>query len=120
MPVKMKPTSVIKLNLGLGPDGPVQRFYQETCYKAMDEFVPKSLGTEGGNLRETVDLSDPQYIVYEMPYAEYQYYGIRKDGTRKVRNYSTPGTGPYWDKQMMSVKKQDIISAVQDRIKRGG
>ena len=117
MPVKLKPTSEIKTRLGLNPNGKVQRFFQNTCYKHMDKYVP--LG-DTGNLRTIVDLSNPQYIVYESPYAEYQYYGVRKDGTRVVKNYTTPGTGPYWDKRMVSAEMQDILKEVQDFIKRGG
>ena len=111
MPVKMKPTSVIKVRLGLEPNGRVQKFFQNTCYKHMDKYVPK----RDGNLREQVDLSDPNYIVYEMPYAHAQYVGKT---TGEVRNYTTPGTGPYWDKRMVSAEIQDVVKEVQDYIGR--
>lgn len=116
MPVKLKPTSEIIVQLGLNPNGKTQRFLQETCYKKMDKYVP----LRDGDLRTVVDLSDPQYIVYEMPYAEYQYYGVRKDGTRAVKNYTTPGTGTYWDKRMVSAEIQDVIKEVETYMKRGG
>lgn len=116
MPVKLNPTSVIKARLGIEPNGKIQRFFQNTCYKAMDRFVPM----DKGELRSTVDLSNPNYIVYEMPYARYQYYGIREDGSHKVVNYTTPGTGPYWDRVMWSAKGQDIVKQVQDKLERGG
>ena len=120
MPLIMKPASEIKMELGIEPNGRIQKFFQETCYKAMDRYVPRSAGSDGGSLREIVDLSDPNYIVYQVPYARYQYYGIRDDGTHKVRNYTTPGTGPYWDKRMWDARGVDIINAVQDEILRGG
>jgi len=113
MPVKLKPTSVIKAKLGINPDGRVQKFFQSTCYKHMNKYVPK----RHGDLRETVDLSNPQYIVYEMPYAEPQYYGIIK-GT-PIQNYTTPGTGPYWDKRMVSAEINIVTKEVQEFIKRG-
>lgn len=116
MPVKVKPTSVIITKLGLEPDGSVMRFFQDTCYKAMDKFVPK----DKGNLRTIVDLSNPSYIVYESPYARYQYYGIRDDGTHEVQYYTTDGTGTYWDKKMWSARKSDIIRQVQNKVNRGG
>lgn len=116
MPFKMKPTSEIILNLGLEPNGKVQRFFQNTCYKHMDKYVP----LKDNNLRTIVDMSDPNYIVYEMPYAEYQYRGMRKDGTRVVKKYTTPGTGPYWDKRMVSAEMQVVEKEVQDFIKHGG
>ena len=110
MPVIMKPTSEIKARLGLEPNGRVQKFFQNACYRYMDKYVPM----DQGDLRTIVDLSDPNYIVYEMPYARYQYYGMREDGSHVVRNYTTPGTGPYWDKRMVSAEMNDLVKEVQD------
>ena len=115
MPVKMQPTSKIISRLGIEPNGKVQKFYTNTCYKYMDKYVPM----DEGNLRTVVDIQ-PNSITYESPYAKYQYYGIRKDGTHKVVNYTTPGTGTYWDKRMVSAEMQDVVKEVQDYINRGG
>ena len=115
MPVKMKPTSVIKARLGLEPNGRVQKFFTNTCYKHMDKYVPM----DEGNLRTNVSLTSDT-ITYESPYARYQYYGIREDGTRPVQNYTTPGTGPYWDKRMVSAEMLDVVKEVQDFVNRGG
>lgn len=111
MPVKMQPTSVIKARLGLEPNGRVQRFFTNTCYKHMDKYVPK----DEGNLRTIVDIQ-PDSITYESPYARYQYYGVREDGTHVVKNYTTPGTGPYWDKRMVSAEMQDVVKEVQNYV----
>ena len=111
MPVKLKPTSVIKARLGLEPNGRVQKFFTNTCYKHMDKYVPQ----DNGDLRTIVDIQ-PDSITYESNYARYQYYGVREDGTHVVRNYTTPGTGPYWDKRMVSAEMQDVVKEVQDYI----
>lgn len=111
MPVKLKPTSQIKARLGIEPNGRVQKFFTNTCYKHMDKYVPK----REGNLRTIVDI-DADRITYESPYARYQYRGMREDGSRPVRNYTTPGTGPYWDKRMVSAEMQDVVKEVQDYI----
>lgn len=111
MPVKLQPTSVIKARLGIEPNGRVQRYLTNTCYKHMDKYVPK----DEGNLRTVVDIQ-PNSITYESPYARYQYYGIREDGTHQVQNYTTPGTGPYWDKRMVSAEMQDVVREVQNYI----
>jgi len=113
MPVRLKPTSVIKANLGIEPNGRVQQFFTNTCYKYMDKYVPK----DNGDLRTIVTIL-PSSITYEMPYARYQYYGIREDGTHKVQNYTTAGTGTYWDKRMVSAEMQDVVREVQDYIRR--
>ena len=115
MPVKLKPTSVIKARLGLEPNGRVQKFFTNTCYKHMDKYVPQ----DNGDLRTIVDIQSDS-ITYEMPYAHYQYIGMREDGTHIVQNYTTPGTGPYWDKRMVSAEMQDVVKEVQNYVNRGG
>lgn len=115
MPVKMQPTSVIKTNLGIEPNGKVQKFFTNTCYRYMDKYVPK----DNGILRENVTI-DSNSITYEQEYASYQYYGERKDGSHKVTNYTTPGTGPYWDKRMVSADMQNVVAEVQNFINKGG
>lgn len=119
MPVKMQPTSVIKARLGLEPNGRVQKFFTNACYKHMDKYVPMSDLESKGNLRTIVDIQ-PTYIVYESPYAHYQYKGVREDGTHQVQHYTTPGTGPYWDKRMVSAEIQDVVKEVQDYVNHGG
>ena len=111
MPVKLKPTSTIKARLGIEPNGRVQKFFTNTCYKHMDKYVPK----DEGNLRTIVDV-ESKSITYEMPYAHYQYIGMKEDGTHVIKNYTTPGTGPYWDKRMWSAEKQDVVKEVQKYI----
>lgn len=113
MPVKLQPTSVIKARLGIDPNGRVQQYFTNTCYKHMDKYVPM----DNGDLRTVVEIGN-NYIKYEMPYARYQYYGVREDGTHKVQNYTTPGTGTYWDKRMVSAEMQDVVEEVQDYIRR--
>lgn len=111
MPVKLKPTSEIKARLGIEPNGRVQKFFTNTCYRHMNKYVPM----DEGNLRTNVSI-DSNSITYESPYARYQYYGMRDDGTHQVQNYTTPGTGTYWDKRMVSAEMQDIVKEVQDYV----
>lgn len=113
MPVKMQPTSVIKANLGIEPNGKVQKFFTNTCYRYMDKYVPK----DNGLLREIVTI-DSNSITYEQEYAHAQYIGEVND--KPVVNYTTPGTGPYWDERMKSADMQNVVAEVQDFIDRGG
>lgn len=115
MSLKLKPASVIKANLGLEPNGRVQQFFTNSCYKHMDKYVPM----DTGDLRTIVDIQ-PNSITYEMPYASYQYYGVREDGTHQVQNYTTPLTCPYWDLQMWSAEGEDVEKEVQNYFNRGG
>ena len=139
MPVKLKPTSEIKARLGLEPNGRVQKFFTNTCYKHMDKYVPY----RDGNLRTIVDVK-PDSITYESPYAHYQYEGKKyvmdngksayyspdygfwsKKGEKKHDSgekliYHTSGTGHHWDERMKSAEMQDVVKEVQDYINRGG
>lgn len=114
--VRIHDLDTVKKRLGIDVNGRVQRYFQNECYKYMDKYVPY----REGNLRKNVDLGDPTKIVYNMKYAEYQYYGQRKDGTHVVTNYTTAGTGKYWDRRMMSAEGQDLVNKVQKYINRGG
>ena len=116
MSVKMKPTSVIKVRLGIQQGGPVHAFLTDACYRYMDKYVPYSGDTGRLHLKENVSITTDT-ITYEMPYAHAQYVGYTKG---PVVNYTTPGTGPYWDKRMWSAEGQDVIQEVQDYINRGG
>ena len=110
MPVKLNPTSQIKARLGIEPNGKVQKFFTNECAKAMDKYIPK----DEGNLRIIKDIRSDS-ITYESPYAKYQYYGVREDGTHQVKNYTTPGTGPFWDKRMISAEMDDVVKRIQDK-----
>ncbi len=115
MPVKLKSVSSISARLGIDSDGRVIKFLTQTCAKHIDKYVPY----REGNLA-SYKISD-NLIKYEQPYAKYQYYGISKYG--KPLHYSTdkhPLANNYWDKRMVSAEMQDVISEVQDYIKRGG
>ena len=70
-----------------------------------------------GHLRDTVDKG-ADYITYEMPYAHAQYIGEVHGSP--VRNYTTPGTGSYWDKRMVSAEMQDVVKEVQDEVRKHG
>ncbi len=137
MPVKLKPTREIIADLGLEPNGEVQKLFTTTCAKAMDKFVPY----EEGTLRQYKIIGD--LIIYDQPYARYMYYGKKmvmsngksafyspeygfwsKKGMPKTLTnddlvYHTPGTGPYWDKRMWSVKREDILKTIKSKIRRG-
>lgn len=115
MPVKMQPTSVIVANLGLEPNGKVQKYFTERCYTYMDKYVPK----DNGLLREIVTLTSNS-ITYEQPYAHAQYIGEINGHPINPENYTTPGTGPYWDKRMVSVDMPTIVKEVQDYVNKGG
>jgi len=113
--LKMEPDGVIMANLGIEPNGRVQRFFTNTCARHMDKYVPYDTGT----LASTVEVGSDT-ITYDQPYAKVVYYGIRNG---KPLNYSTdkhPLACSYWDRQMVSAEMQDIVKEVQDYARMGG
>lgn len=79
----LKPISEIKADLGIEPNGKVQKYFTERCYQHMDKYVPKDTGV----LRETV-VKGTDYIKYNVPYAHAQYAGIVHGSP--VKKYTTP------------------------------
>lgn len=79
----LKPISEIKADLGIEPNGKVQRYFTGRCYQHMDKYVPKDIGA----LREIV-VKGTDYIKYNVPYAHAQYVGIVHGSP--VRKYTTP------------------------------
>lgn len=67
-----------------------------------EKFVPYSGGSSqsAGNLRESGKIVQGEngvlYLVWDTVYALYQWFGVRADGTHRVRHYTTPGTGKQW------------------------
>lgn len=113
--IKLDSADEIKRRLGIDKGGRVTKFLINRVYTRMDKYVPKDIG----NLRTNVRITDSS-VTYQSPYASYQYYGIREDGTGQVINHTTSGTGSYWDRRMMSVEKYDLIKEVQNFINKGG
>lgn len=120
MKVQIDSASEIIKKTGLDPYGPIQSFFTNECYRRMDKYVPMSDLDSRGDLR-TIVYIDSDSITYEVPYASYQYYGMRADGTHRINpeHYTTPGTGPYWDRKMMSAEKEQLIQSVKNEMKRG-
>ena len=108
----LKPIGSIKADLGINPDGRIQKFFVDTCYRYMNKYVPEDTGDLRNNVRKGKD-----YIIYESPYAHAQYVGIVNGSP--VRNYTTPGTGSYWAERMKSADMENVIKEVQEEINRG-
>lgn len=85
------------------------RAMAEDVVKVSNPSTPHS-GTGGGGLRSRRRIEQKTTTAYnvrwEVPYAEYQNRGSRRDGSRPVKNYTTPGTGAkFVDKGLNYVKK---------------
>ena len=118
--------SKIMKSKGLTEGGEVLAYATTRAKDYMDKYVPKSKGylvngvyIPPGSLRKSARVNPEEgLITYDTAYARYQYYGQRADGSHVVRNYSTPGTGKYWDKLMMTAEGQDYTKEVQKYLDR--
>lgn len=114
MSVELKNFDEIIKDYGLEENGPAQYYFAGRCRARMNaRYVPEDTGV----LHDTslVDSTDCA-IIYYQPYAGYQYYGQRKDGTHEITHWSKPGTGPYWDKLMLSAEGNELVQDMQDYI----
>ncbi len=133
--IEMKPTSTIIANLGIQENGPVHKFFTNTCYKYMGPFVP---GGVNSHINQNVFI-ETDSITYLSPSSHYQHIGKRyvdpkygkgaffssdygfwsRPGITKIPTnipleYHTPGTGSYWDKRMITSKGDQVVKEVQD------
>lgn len=136
--LKMKPISVIKANLGIEPNGRVQKYFTKRCAEHMDKYIPLD---EGGLAYDNRIIKSDR-IIYDTPYAHYMYEGkvmvdsetgsawAKKDHTKVYNgndiNYSKSiargheFAGPHWDKRMWSAEQNEVIEEVQNYVNRGG
>jgi len=115
MSVKMKPTSTIIVELGLDPDGEGMKWLTNTVAEHMDKYVPY----DTGNLSDY--RIEDNNIVYNQLYAEYQWRGMREDGTHVInpdnRNRDHhPLATSHWDEAMKTAEMDDIVKEFQEYI----
>ena len=107
---------------GLGNDKGAQKFLASEVARLSDPYVPM----QQGHLKNLHTIaSDGSEIVYNQPYAHYQYYGEAMAGrapkkyTGKTLDYhGAPMRGPNWDKRMFADKQKEIEKSVSDYIER--
>ena len=112
MRLHMKPVGQIKADLGIEPNGKVQKFFTDTCANYMDKYVPMDSGVLAGTI-----VKGQNYVEYTQPYAHYQWKGISKNG--KPLNYSHDKhsyAGDHWDERMKSAEINDVVREVQEYV----
>ena len=98
----------IEKSFGLEKDGKAQLFLANTCFRRMKKYTPQDTGT-----MSTTATIKPGKIIYETDYAYYQYIGKTKG---KVKHYTTPKTGPYWDRKMKNAEGQMVVQEVSNYV----
>lgn len=60
------------------------------------QYVPKQEGTLRDSARIEMKGETEADLIWDTPYAAYQYYGCWPDGSHQVRNHTTGGTTTFW------------------------
>lgn len=108
--VELHSLKQIEKDFGIEPNGVVQKFFTHSCRMHCDKYVPFDSGVLAGTISETASS-----FTYESPYASYQYYGERQDGTRKIKNRSYDKHAlatSYWDKHMVTAESKELVDEV--------
>ncbi len=115
--VEMKPTKDILKRLNLEDQGKVKKFFRDRVAEETDPYVPMVSGQLASF------TTHENEIWYDTPYAEYQYKGVREDGTHQInednRNREKhPDATSYWAEKMWEHKKYKIAKDVKKEIER--
>lgn len=88
-------------------------FLREFAEQVVNVAQPNTPKDRGNLARDVVKqvLALKGKIKWDKVYASYQERGMRRDGTHRVRNYTTPGTGPHFAKNAINtvVKRESQI-----------
>lgn len=117
MKILLKPhieVGAILKQRGLGASSAARRHLAVTIARMSDKYVPMQQGV----LKNTVQIDkDGHAILYNQPYAHYQYHGqvmagrAPKQYTGKAISYhGAPLRGKQWDKRMMADHSDEVIN----------
>lgn len=143
--VEMKPISTILTRIGVNKTGDVQMQLTRIVNKRITRYMPFRTGALSTKLKY---IKSPTEIEVVAPYARMMYYGkvmvnsktgkgpafipgvgyrykkgtILKATDRDLKYGTTkhPEAGPFWDRRMMAVEKDAIVSEVQAYVRRKG
>lgn len=115
-------TEKIMRKRGLGSSRQAMKFFANEVKRLCDPYVPMQQGTLK-NSAQVVESGECIEILYNQPYAHYQYYGeimagrAPKSYTGKPINYhGAPMRGKEWDKRMMADRGDEAIKALADYV----
>lgn len=133
--VDMTPVKSVMGNLGLEPDGAAQKWLTHTIMQRMVRYIPQQTGALA---EKNVHMKSPHEIVYNSPYAHYQWRGELmvdritgsawskpehgpKVYTGKPLNQTrgkNPLAGPYWEQRLMAAEGDQIGKDLAEYITR--
>ena len=107
------PTSTIKMQLGIEPNGFVQRYAVHRVRVHADKYVPFDKGVLARTVTET-----SHSLIYNQEYAIVVYEGMRKGKKLVIHKDKHPKATTEWDKEMWRLEGNSIINEIQNLFKR--
>lgn len=115
-------TNRILENRGLGNSRGAEKVIASEVKRLSDPYVPMQQGTLK-NTAQVVESSGGVCILYNQPYAHYQYYGEVMSGRAPkqytgapIQYHGAPMRGAEWDKRMMADRGDEVTKAVADYV----
>ena len=81
------------------------------------QYVPKQENTLRDSARVEHENNGTQ-VVYETPYAAYQYYGCWPDGSHVIKNHTTTGTVTRWIEHAKAHNADKWLRVAQNAVRK--
>lgn len=124
----LKPLSQIRGRVGIDPRGDIQRFHTQNVLRRIAKFMPYRTGATIKLTAVQTDINKP-YIVTDVPYGKYLYYGKAMAGRapKKVTGRDlvytrtkNPQAGPFWDRALVAAEGRVMQRELQAYIRKKG
>lgn len=97
---------------GIGKDKRLRKYLASRVRLRCMPYTPRAQGTLSNTSQTT---KDGDAVVWNQPYAHYQYYGEVMAGRapkhytgKALQHHGAPMRGPNWDKRMMAEHREDV------------
>lgn len=126
--LKMKPIGQILRDKGLTADGRVQSFHTNNVLRRIIKYMPYRTGATIKLTAVQTDINS-RYIVTDVPYGKYLFYGKAMEGRAPKRLTSrnltytkskNPKAGPFWDRALVAAEGAALRADLQRYIKSRG
>lgn len=83
------------------------------------QYIPKnrSILRDSGSIKK--EKKGVRFLVWRTVYALYQWYGVRTDGTHRVKKYTTRGTGTQWVEKAKAKRLSAWTKVVKNAFAKG-
>ena len=115
---EIKLPSVNKLikQYGLEPYGRIQYVVDSSIVMYSAPYTPKDTGMLQGSVNSSIGSGE---LVYNTPYAHYQWVGISKNGKPFTYQKKNPKATDHWVIEAMKVHLQDVCRIAEKEIRNG-